>query len=285
MSSTAIMKPSPAASRFVAPTTPLRPSSAPSTPQKSQQPPAKVETTKVETPGTWRHPNMDDINRRKNASTFTSDNAHAIVVNSVALLVLLLAPGMLSDYTPTALTASFKSMDPYATWATLLLRCIPVLNISLALMPLFRPKDEMTDIPLTREQRQLLGLTPQTVPLPAGSPGYVTPPRYSRSSTPRSSAQKHASGSPMSHKASPSSFDQSTLGVSKGPSGSPFSVSPLMQKAVGGASAARTSSPLDSSLGSSSSGLATGKATVSLNSKWLYERGKGSPNGGRAVFS
>lgn len=91
------MKPSPAQSRFVAPTTPLRPSSAPSTPQKSQQPPAKVETPKVETPGTWRHPNMDDINRRKNASTFTSDNAHAIVVNAVALLVFLLAPGMLSD--------------------------------------------------------------------------------------------------------------------------------------------------------------------------------------------
>ncbi|KAG9531304.1 hypothetical protein KCU93_g2044, partial [Aureobasidium melanogenum] len=280
MSSTAIMKPSPAASRFVAPTTPLRPSSAPSTPQKSQQLP-----TKVETPGTWRHPNMDDINRRKNASTFTSDNVHAILVNAVALLVLLLGPAMLSDYTPTALTAYLKSMDPYATWATLLLRCIPVLNISLALMPLFRPKDEMTDIPLTREQRQLLGLTPQNLPLPAGSPGYVTPPRYSRASTPRSSAQKHTSASPMSHKASPSSFDQSTLGVSKGPSGSPFSVSPLMQKAVGGATAARTSSPLDSSLGSSSSGLATGKATVSLNSKWLYERGKGSPNGGRAVFS
>ncbi|KAG9519697.1 hypothetical protein KCV07_g4778, partial [Aureobasidium melanogenum] len=280
MSSTAIMKPSPAQSRFVAPTTPLRPSSAPSTPQKSQQPP-----TKVETPGTWRHPNMDDINRRKNASTFTSDNVHAILVNAVALLVLLLGPAMLSDYTPTALTAYLKSMDPYAAWATLLLRCIPVLNISLALMPLFRPKDEMTDIPLTREQRQLLGLTPQNLPLPAGSPGYVTPPRYSRASTPRSSAQKHTSASPMSHKASPSSFDQSTLGVSKGPSGSPFSVSPLMQKAVGGATAARTSSPLDSSLGSSSSGLATGKATVSLNSKWLYERGKGSPNGGRAVFS
>ncbi|KAG9720514.1 hypothetical protein KCU73_g14519, partial [Aureobasidium melanogenum] len=162
MSSTAIMKPSPAASRFVAPTTPLRPSSAPSTPQKSQQLP-----TKVETPGTWRHPNMDDINRRKNASTFTSDNVHAILVNAVALLVLLLGPGMLSDYTPTALTAYLKSMDPYATWATLLLRCIPVLNISLALMPLFRPKDEMTDIPLTREQRQLLGLTPQNLPLPA----------------------------------------------------------------------------------------------------------------------
>jgi nucleoporin POM34 len=40
---------------------------------------------------------MDDINRRKNASTFTSDNVHAILVNAVALLVLLLGPAMLSD--------------------------------------------------------------------------------------------------------------------------------------------------------------------------------------------
>ncbi|THX02143.1 hypothetical protein D6D18_04086 [Aureobasidium pullulans] len=276
MSSTAVLKPSPAASRFVAPTTPMRPPSAPSTPQKSP--------TKVETPGTWRHPNMDEINRRKNASTFNSDNVHSILINLVALLSFLLAPAMLYSYTPSALISFFHSMDPYASWASILVRCVPVINIALALMPLARPTDDMTDIALTREQRQLLGLTPQDVPLPTGSPGYITPPRYSRSSTPRSSAQRHASGSPMSRKGSPSSFDQSTLGVSKGPSGSPFSVSPLMQKAVGGASAARTSSPLDNSLGSSSSGLATGKASVSLNSKWLYERGKGSPNG-RAVFA
>ncbi|KAI5274819.1 hypothetical protein E4T47_02115 [Aureobasidium subglaciale] len=276
MSSTAILKPSPAASRFVAPTTPLRPSSAPSTPQKSP--------IKVDTPGTWRHPNMDEINRRKNASTFTSDNVHSIIINASALLAFLLAPSMFSSYTPTAFSAFYHSMDPYAFWVSLVVRCIPVLNIFLALMPLFRATDEMQDIALTREQRQLLGLTPQDVPLPAGSSGYVTPPRYSRSSTPRSSAQRHASGSPMSRKGSPSSFDQSTLGVSKGPSGSPFSVSPLMQKAVGGASTARTSSPLDNSLGSSSSGLATGKASVSLNSKWLYERGKGSPNS-RSVFA
>jgi len=102
MSSTAVLKPSPAPSRFVAPTTPLRPSSAPSTPQKSQQqqqqqqqqqPPA----TKVDTPGTWRHPNMDAINRRKNASTFTPDNVHTVIVNAIALLVFLLAPSMLSS--------------------------------------------------------------------------------------------------------------------------------------------------------------------------------------------
>jgi nucleoporin POM34 len=179
--------------------------------------------------------------------------------------------------TPSQLTDYYNSMGLYASLFSMLVRCIPVLNMSLALLPLLRPKDEMTDMALSREQRQLLGLVPQDLPLPAGSPGYVTPPRYSRSSsTPRSSTQRHAAdGSPMSRKGSPSSsgFDQSSS-LGRHASGSPFAVSPLMQKAVGGAAAARTLSPLDNSLGSSSSGLATGKASVSLNSKWLYEKGK-----------
>jgi nucleoporin POM34 len=40
---------------------------------------------------------MDAINRRKNASTFTPDNVHTIIVNAVALLAFLLGPSMLSS--------------------------------------------------------------------------------------------------------------------------------------------------------------------------------------------
>jgi nucleoporin POM34 len=89
MSSTAVMKQSPAASRFVAPTTPMRPSSpAPSTPQQSP--------VKVDTPGTWRHPKMDEINRRKNASTFSSDNLRSLWINLGIGLAFLFGPGLLS---------------------------------------------------------------------------------------------------------------------------------------------------------------------------------------------
>lgn len=169
----------------------------------------------------------------------------------------------------------------------------------MACSPLFRAKDEIEDIPLTPSQRSLLGLKPCSVPLTPGQQ-YITPPRYARSSTPRSGAatQRPTGGSPLSARAaSPSSLDRSTLGQTKAASGSPFSSSPLMQKAIGGASAARrlsygTSSPLDLAASASgttlsatpTTGIASGKASVALNSKWLYERGRSSPNG-KALFT
>lgn len=63
-----------------------------------------------------------------------------------------------------------------------------------------------------------------------------------------------------------------------------------MQKALAGSAGRRLS--FDTNGGSSSSGLPStptpipgaGKASVGLNSKWLYERGRGSPNG-RNLFS
>lgn len=71
-----------------------------------------------------------------------------------------------------------------------------------------------------------------------------------------------------------------------------------MQRALGGASTARRlsygSSPsldLGASIGGAgalpsapTTGLGSGKASVGLNSKWLYERGRGSPNG-KALFT
>ena len=176
--------------------------------------------------------------------------------------------------TPSPVVSLVKSGEPYASYLSYLTCIVPVLNVLAALLPLIRPADNMADIALTPEQRCLLGLAPEELPPPKGAQ-YVTPPRFSRSSTPRSSAQRQASGSPLSARGqSPSSLDRSSLGQTN-----PFAVSPLMQKALGGASASR-SSPLDGSLG----GVGSGKASVSLNSKWLYERGKGSP-GGRSSFS
>lgn len=196
-----------------------------------------------------------------------------------------------------SLLASFET---YIFYLVKVCQLLVVLNIFKACSPLFRAKDEIEDIPLTPSQRALLGLKPSSAPLSPGQQ-YITPPRYARSSTPRSSASAQrlaASASPLSARTvSPSSFDPSSLGYSRGISGSPFSTSPLVQKAIGGASAARrlsySSSPMDvnTSLGgtgamptSSATGLASGKASVGLNSKWLYERGRGSPNG-KALFT
>lgn len=167
-----------------------------------------------------------------------------------------------------------------------------VYNILLTLAPIMRTKDNLTDIPLTPTQRAALGLDPNAAaPLPNTpvSP-YITPPRYSRSPTPRKSSPGSRSRSPAG---SPGSRIESPLLKRQG-SDSPFSPShsPLWQKAVGGS----RDSPRQRSYGSPSPlGPGTGKdvsilgapstpspstgrgTSVGLNSKWLYERGRASP--------
>ena len=160
-----------------------------------------------------------------------------------------------------------------------------------------KSKDDVSDIPLTPTQRALFGLDPATQPMTPASP-YVTPPRYPRSSTPRRSNSNSRSSSyansPLSGKGSPSLGRQG--------SASPFSPSatPLWQKAVGGArdSTRRHSfgsqSPLGPGFGGKDASVlgfpstpspSTGRgASVGLNSRWLYERGRASPSS-RSLFS
>lgn len=42
----------------------------------------------VDSPGTWRHPRLNEITRRRNATTFTEKNVRQIVYNIAALLAL-----------------------------------------------------------------------------------------------------------------------------------------------------------------------------------------------------
>lgn len=171
-------------------------------------------------------------------------------------------------------------------------------NILMALQPLIRPKDDLSDIPLTPAQRKLLGLEPTSTPPPPGST-YVTPPRYPRNSSSRSPSSRSVSysNSPLdSNKRSP--FDSTKQGSSAGKLGSSlnnsafensYNSSPLLHKAMGGArnNLRRQSYGSPSPLGpgvprgsvfdapntpSPSNGKGTG-----LNNKWLYERHKASP--------
>ncbi|KAI9847905.1 MAG: hypothetical protein M1837_001422 [Sclerophora amabilis] len=170
--------------------------------------------------------------------------------------------------------------------------------MSFALQPLVRRKDDLSDIPLTPSQRALLGLEPDVVTPATPAAQYITPPRYPRSSTPRS-------GTPGSHA---SSYSNSPLSQQDTPSrgrtqGSPFSpaASPMLQKAFGGNSkdlirrdSFRTSSPLGVGANGSNSSLvgipptstpSSGKGpSLGLNSRWLYERGRGSPASGKVYL-
>ena len=147
-----------------------------------------------------------------------------------------------------------------------------------AVSPLATGKDDLSDIPLSPSQRALFGLDPSATPATPGST-YITPPRYTRSPTPRSSDRRH-------------SLSQATRrDNSLGTSGSPFSPngSPLRQKAIEGNVARRMSvgSYPDYGISTSSSNFSLSrmpgtptpmsKTGINLNSKWLYEKSRGSP--------
>ncbi len=157
------------------------------------------------------------------------------------------------------------------------------MNIIVALLPLIRAKDNIEDIPLTPSQRKLLGLPPSTKKETPNAV-YSTPPKYSRTpslgGTPASN--KSYTSSPLSGKGSPAS----AIRLGNSPF-SPIPTSPLLKAVNGGTSGPRRSSfGSPSPLGASTSGLfgsegpatpspSGGKrASVGLNNKWLYERGR-----------
>lgn len=261
--------------------------------------------------GKWKHPKFDEIARRQYATTFDERNVRTIVANAALLFLSLYGSTVTStvkalEYAAYVLPSSCDTQTnmlprtpinavvkavPGSYWAVILIRLVFVVNIGIAFLPLVRRyyPDDIADIPLTPSQRASMGLkagvlSPQTPGSAYASPNYVTPPRYQRS-TPRSSSfsnQDRGSQSPLSGTGSPrGGFAMST-------SNSPFSPnasggSPLFQKALNGSATKRLSyggSPMGSSLfGDSSSSVtpgtptpSTGKASVGLNNKWLYEK-------------
>lgn len=190
--------------------------------------------------------------------------------------------------TSSANECSFPSLfqeghlQPYPNYFYWAIQIIFMYNIGTACAPLLRPKDDMSDIPLTPAQRKLLGLPPSSAPPTPGS-HYITPPRYARTPTPLSgspAANGAYSGSPLAGRGSP---------LSGSISGSPFSpaTSPLLQRAMGGVSTGsrRHSYGSPSSLGPAGSRMSAADAPgtpspaskgtgIGLNSKWLYDKGR-----------
>jgi nucleoporin POM34 len=295
----------------VAPASTVRAPVTPSTPAAPSTP--AVQSDQPYTPnGSWKHPHFDEIARRQYATVFDERNIRSIMANASLLFLSMYGSAVTTKvklleyaaYEPftqrilddladransTPITALVESV-PYSDWAVLLVRLAFTVNIVLALLPLVRRyyPDEIADIPLTPSQRAAMGLKTDVLPRQAlgsafASPNYVTPPRYQRS-TPRNSQDRNSqsplTGSPRA------SFANAT-------SNSPFSPStgsPLFHKALGGSATKRLSygSPMGSSLfGESSSSAApgtptpsTGKASVGLNNKWLYEKRRDSPRSG-----
>ncbi|KAK0117822.1 hypothetical protein ONS95_012147 [Cadophora gregata] len=245
----------------------------PSTPVAQSTPSSSTPAT-----GTWRHPKLDEIVRRQNASNFTAANVKKIAWNAGGLAIIFSLGQGLRYFLP-GLFDSGKVFSPQANWVYYFIQLVFVFNITMACMPLVRTTDDITDIALTPAQRQLLGLPPSSAPPTPGSQ-YVTPPRYARTTPVGGSpgARGNYSGSPLSAKGSPNA---STTGLPFSPNSSP-----LLQKAMGGGinGSRRASygspSPLGQSLsrvgsetpGSPSPASKTGG--LGLNNKWLYDKGR-----------
>ncbi|KAI2466526.1 NPCC-domain-containing protein [Annulohypoxylon bovei var. microspora] len=251
-------------------------------------------TPVTDSPGTWRHPRLPEIIRRQDATNFSEKNVKRIAINVIAFILCIVAHTMLSRVLSRKWFGYLVwYYSRYAYWAILFM---PIFNIGTNLLPLVRRKDDLSDIPLTPGQRQLLGLPPSQAPPTPGSV-YSTPPRYARTPSISGSAgsRRSFSGSPSSNNGSPTrgSGNGNGNGIFSGSGsfsgiGSPGS--PLLQKAMNGArrSSIGSASPLGVSILGASTGTsfyggvpdspspATGakRSTVGLNSKWLYERGR-----------
>ncbi|OJJ06964.1 hypothetical protein ASPVEDRAFT_46343 [Aspergillus versicolor CBS 583.65] len=251
----------------------------PSTPKSTSA--STPASEKSQTPGKWRHPQLDEIVRRQQAGTFGDRNAKRLMWNGGALLATWTFGSTFKSYSRWI---QMKTEIPtYADLSLLIMQLIFLLNILVALYPLFRPKDNMSDIPLTPTQRALLGLDPSTTSSSAPATSYVTPPKYRVSSGSRTASPASHSGSPLSTSASASSLRFS--------SGTPFSPSPspLLHKMVanGGRENVRrqsfgSSSPLnrgspfkESIVMPATPSPAGGKrGSLGVSNKWLYERSR-----------
>jgi nucleoporin POM34 len=103
---------------------------------------------------------------------------------------------------------------------------------------------------------------------------YVTPPRFSRSATPTSSLRGEPSDSPLSGRGV--ALDSSLRAVS--PFGSPLGSERRKLSYTSARSSPLSVSEFDA-VGNLATPTKSGKATVGLNNKWLYEKGRASPRG------
>ncbi|KAL4817807.1 nuclear pore complex component-domain-containing protein [Aspergillus spinulosporus] len=251
----------------------------PSTPKPAATPAPASEQS--QTPGKWRHPQLDEIVRRQQANTFGDQNVRRLVWNGSALLATWAFGNTFKSYAHWIQKTT--EIPTYSDMSLLMIQLLFVFNILVALYPLVRPKDEMPDIPLTPTQRALLGLNPSATSSPAPATSYATPPKYRVSGSRAGSPASH-SGSPLSTSASASSLRFS--------SSTPFSPSPspLLHKMVSnsgrenvrrpsfGSSSPLRTSPFKESIALPATPSPAGgkRGSLGVSNKWLYERSRRS---------
>ncbi|KAK5134767.1 hypothetical protein LTR08_006142 [Meristemomyces frigidus] len=277
------------------------------TPQKAGTPPQP--SPAVSTPGQWQHPRMDEVMKRQHATNFDASNVRVLGLNAAILLASFLLPMLAHSALPPSWLPTASPY--YTTYPLHLIRLFALLNLALALTPLVRAPDACEDVPLTPAQRHRLGLPPMTRPAtPQEESAWVTPPRYSPSGTPGSNSNSHSraagsesplggrgrgrEGTPLQHSlrrsfsgSSPYSSHQPPHQPSPSPTPNPYSSPFRPPPTTSNSDHTRRTSLHSPPSAPSPAGppfatppkTGTKHASVGLNSKWLYERGRGSPRG------
>ncbi|RVD88027.1 uncharacterized protein DFL_002226 [Arthrobotrys flagrans] len=141
------------------------------------------------TPGSWKHPKLDEVLRRQEARSFSDRRVSRALKNGAALgttfvVTHLFYNSRIYSGLPRNDVANIVYLGIY--YLIFIIRVVFTYNIAFAIIgPLLGP-DPMTDIPLTDDQRSSLSLPPtphSTVTNHAAEVShYITPPRYNKSS-------------------------------------------------------------------------------------------------------
>lgn len=261
--------------------------------------PEQVVAKETPSPGNWQHPRIQDITKRQYATSFSSLRFHRALWNGVALLLSFIIldewiERWFVSWLPLSISWKCSScsvtflgrqldISLFPTLCVWAVRVLFIVNVIIALHPLFITTDSMDDIPLTDRQRALLGISQSSTSIPQLTPDskFVTPPRYRRSAGSPSrrspSSTRSSPLNPTQRSASPSSF-MSTNSRARGRS--PFDSSPLSQTGLLPGSQERVGmygSPMQGgrsvSLGPSTPSPAGRARNGNINYKWLYEKG------------
>ncbi|KAL2269733.1 hypothetical protein VTJ83DRAFT_1917 [Remersonia thermophila] len=257
-----------------------------STPVKQTAPAAAADS-----PGNWKHPRLAEITRRQSKNTFSEKNARQIVYNVAAIAIVGIVRQVVLPALPSWVIAPV--LRQYSAWISTTLLIVPLINIAIALLPLVRPRDDLSDIPLTPAQRKLLGLPPssgRTAPAPQSPAAYSTPPRYSRApslaGSPAAASIKSYASSPLSTLGSPLAGPNASAGhryssprfaAATSPSKlaaatfsppqyspSPAAVSPLRHKVASAAAAAAAAAASSSSIFGASTTTTTSSSSAAF---------------------
>ncbi|KAK9456396.1 nuclear pore complex component-domain-containing protein [Dipodascopsis uninucleata] len=177
--------PSPSSSNLANISSPLSPTvkredvlTSPESRLISELPTGSLPSTPKDVPrGEWRHPAFDVLHTRVSKAEFTQATSRKMFLNAASWLAYSIAVHWLRKWNwIQELSTANEKFSKNMTYIGIILQLLFLWNILDGIMRLLKPRDKLEDIPLTPNQRKLMGLDVNVKSNSAGRP--VTPPKY-----------------------------------------------------------------------------------------------------------